>query len=100
LALSNTPIGLNGFVDGMTYTNTGGSTGWISVTNFNSVSPNQFVYISAPPLPPLQLPSGNSISFPGGGSSDGSGTNIWMPTNSIPAVETYRLRFPFTWSWP
>jgi phospholipase/lecithinase/hemolysin len=98
LSLANTPVGLNGFVDGMTYTNTGGTTGWIVVTNFSSASPNQLVSFSAPPLPLLQLPSGNSISGPGGGSGTGSGSG--GSTNSVPVVQTYRLRFPFNWSWP
>jgi phospholipase/lecithinase/hemolysin len=99
LALANTPVGLNGFVDGMTYTNTGGTTGWIPVTNFSSVSANQSVSFSAPPLPPLQLPSGNSISGPGGGPGTGSGSGGYS-TNSVPVVQTYRLRFPFNWTWP
>jgi len=99
LALANTPVGLNGFVDGMTYTNTGGTTGWIPVTNFSSVSPNQSVSFSAPPLPILQLPSGNSISGPGGGPGTGNNSGGFS-TNSLPVVQTYRLRFPFTWSWP
>jgi phospholipase/lecithinase/hemolysin len=100
LSLANTPVGLNGIVDGMTYTNTGGATGWIVVTNFSSVSQNQFVYISAPPLPPLQLPSGNGISFPGGGGPGTGSSSGGGSTNSVPVVQTYRLRFPFNWTWP
>ncbi len=101
LSLANLPVGLNGFVDGLTYTNTGGSTGWITVTNFSSLSQNQFVFISAPPLPPIQLPSGTGNINPGaGGSSDNnpgaSETNIL----SSGEMQSYRLRFPFTWSWP
>jgi phospholipase/lecithinase/hemolysin len=102
LSLANTPIGLNGFVDGMTYTNTGGTTAWTPVTSFSSTSANQFVSFSAPPLPPLQLPSGNSLSGPGGGGSDNTGNSSGsgFSTNSVPVVQTYRLRFPFSWNWP
>jgi phospholipase/lecithinase/hemolysin len=99
LALANTPMGLNGFVDGLTYTNMGGSTGWITVTNFSSISQSQYVYVSAPPLPPIAEASGNGSIYPGSGSgnsSSGSETN----TVSNGEMQVYRLRFPFTWSWP
>jgi phospholipase/lecithinase/hemolysin len=101
LAVGNTPVGLNGFVDGLTYTNAGGSTGWITVTNVSSVSPNQFVYISAPPLPPIQEASGSGNINPGAGGSGSNGSST-SQTNSISdgEMQSYRLRFPFTWSWP
>jgi phospholipase/lecithinase/hemolysin len=101
LAVANMPLGLNGFVDGLTYTNAGGSTGWITVTNFNSLSQNQFVFISAPPLPPIWLPSGTGNINPnaGGGSSNGSGTPVAIFMSSG-EMQSYRLRFPFTWFWP
>ena len=101
LALANTPVGLNGFVDGLTYTNSGGSTGWITVTNFSSVSQNQFVFISAPPLPPIWLPSGTGNINPnaGGGSGNGPGTPVTIFMSSG-EMQSYRLRFPFTWFWP
>jgi phospholipase/lecithinase/hemolysin len=99
LALANVPVGLNGFVDGMISTNTGGTTAWIPVTNFSSVSPNESVSFSAPPLPPIEFPSGNLVSPGSPSSTTGS---ITTQTNSLPIglLETYRLRFPFTWSWP
>lgn len=98
LTLANVPMGLNGFVDGLTYTNEAGSTGWIPVTNFSSVSTGQFVSFSAPPLPPVLLPSGNGNIYPGSGPGTGSGsTTNFPPTGNI---QFYRVRFPFTWSWP
>jgi phospholipase/lecithinase/hemolysin len=98
LALANTPVGLNGMVDALTYTNMQGSTGWITVTNFSSINQNQFVYVSASPLPPLQVASGSGPISPGAGGSDSSNPGTNFVSNG--QMRTYRLHFPFIWSWP
>jgi phospholipase/lecithinase/hemolysin len=97
LAAANVPVGLNGFVEGLTTTNSGGATPWTSVVSFSSTSPVQSISFTAPPLSPIQLPSGN---FPGFGTSNGGSSA--NQTNSLPSgeIQSYRLRFPFNWSWP
>jgi phospholipase/lecithinase/hemolysin len=103
LDVANIPIGLNGFVDGRTNLVSGS---WTSVTNFNSTSATQTIFVPAsdfnstnatqtifvPASDPCDGPPSPPVS-PGGGTQ----------TNSVPASDPpqfYRLRFPFAWSCP
>jgi len=96
LDLVNMPLGLSGFVEGCTNLSIGG---WTSVTNFNSTSLNQQIWVNAAPLP-TGPPGTNGVSGGSGGPGDpGSGTG----TNNVPlnsAALFYRLHFPYAWSWP
>jgi phospholipase/lecithinase/hemolysin len=101
LSVSNMPVGLNGFVDGLTSTNGGGSTPWAPVIGFNSTSSIQSVSFNAPPLAMTILPSGNGSLAPGSEGSSGTGAGNTQ-TNFVPtgAMESYQLRFPYNWTWP
>ena len=91
LDLANMPLGLNGFVEGVTNLTLGN---WAFVTNFNSSVVAQSVFVVAAPLPPPVAASGS------GGSTDpnnpGNGT-YFPPFNP---AQFYRLHFPYSWSWP
>lgn len=101
LVMVNTPVGLNGFVDGST--NMG--TPWAPVANVTGTNLTQSVSFNAPPLPPFVLVGFSSLPFSGSSSSQqqqtsqNSGTSA--TTNSVPGeMESYRLRFPMAWNWP
>jgi len=92
----NVPVGLNGFVDGTTNLSLAN---WTSVTNITSSTTAQSFFVSASPLP-VGPPSSGDPSGSGGGIGDpggGTGTNN-VPLNS--AAQFYRLRFPYSWTWP
>jgi phospholipase/lecithinase/hemolysin len=95
LDVANMPVGLSGFVEGITNLN---QTAWSTVTNFNSVAPFQSIFVPAPHLPPAYPASGNG----GNGSIDPNDTNnignTYVPPFS--PAQFYRLHFPFAWSWP
>ena len=96
LDVANMPVGLNGFVEGSTNLTLAN---WTSVTNLNSTSLNQSIFVNALPLP-TGPPGTNSASGGSGGPGDpggGTGTNN-VPFNS--AAQFYRLHFPYAWSWP
>jgi phospholipase/lecithinase/hemolysin len=98
LDVANMPVGLNGFVDGSTNMD---QPNWTPVTNFNSATTTQSIFVTASPLPlgPAGS-SGSGGSVGSGGPGDpggGTGTNN-VPLNS--AAQFYRLRFPYAWSWP
>jgi cholinesterase len=88
----NLPVGLSGFVDGTTNMGQGGFA-WITITNFNSTSPSQSLYVNTPPIPLIVSVGGYGSIYPNGG---GGGT----VTNAPGYIQAFRLRFPFTWSWP
>ena len=95
LVVANMPVGLNGFVEGTSNLLQGS---WTTVTNINSISVTQSIFVNATPLPPITLPSGNGGSiFPGGG---GPSTSTGQTQTNNGEVQSYRLRFPFAWSWP
>jgi hypothetical protein len=96
LDVVNMPLGLAGFVAGTTNL---ASTGWTSVTNFNSTSATQSLFVYAAPLPP---------STPAGGGDPSNGVSI-DPNNPVQGgayiapfnpAQLYELYFPFAWSWP
>ncbi len=98
LDVINYPAGLSGFVDGSTNL---AQANWTTVTNgaFNSTNLAQSIFVIAPLLSPSTL--GGSGGGSGGGSIDpnnpgNGGTNI-PPFN---AAQFYRLRFPYSWTWP
>lgn len=100
VAAVNVPLGLNGFVDGLTTTNSGGATPWTTIASFSSTSPAQSIAFAAPPLPQIVLPSGNGPINPGSAGSSNGSSVVQTNVMSSGVIETYRLRFPFTWSWP
>ena len=85
LDVVNLPVGLSGFVDGVTNL---ASAIWTPVQNFSSVNTNQAIFILTtnsnftPIIRPMGLPPGEG------------GTPV------VTALEFYRLRFPYSWSWP
>jgi phospholipase/lecithinase/hemolysin len=100
LDMANIPIGLNGFVDGSTNL---ALANWTSVTNFNSITTMQSVFVIAPPLPSPVAASGGS----GGSGSIDPNNPSKNPSNQngtyVPPFspsEFYRLRFPYVWTWP
>ena len=96
LDLINVPVGLNGFVEGITVTNQT-PPGWTTVQGFNSTKTTQSLFVVAPQFPPF-LADTNS----GGGSIDPShpGTNTGPGVVQPTQEQLYRLRFPFAWNWP
>jgi phospholipase/lecithinase/hemolysin len=95
MVVANMPVGLNGFVDATTNMT---QPSWTVVQNINSTSTTQSVFVA-------QLPTTNvSGAFAGGGSvvkpaDSGPGLLGGPPPNYI-ALEFYRLRFPYAWTWP
>jgi phospholipase/lecithinase/hemolysin len=97
LDVLNMPVGLNGFVDGSTNL----TQPWTSVQTVASSSTAQSIFVPTP------VPSQNSVKTmkilpgilppPGGGGGSGGDTNIVQTFN---AIQLYRLRFPYAWSWP
>ncbi len=102
LDVVNLPVGLNGYLDGSTNPVPGS---WTFVTNFNSLTSTQSLFVATPPLP-VGFGSGftNGSGGSGGVSLDPNnpGTNTVSGTNSFfySAAQFYRLRFPFAWNWP
>lgn len=95
LDVVNMPLGLSGFVVGSTNLSVGG---WTSVTNFNSTSLNQSIFVNAAPMPPSVPASGTG----GNGSTDPNNTNNVGTTYVAPfnPAQFYQLQFPYAWSWP
>jgi phospholipase/lecithinase/hemolysin len=89
LTVANLPLGLSGFVDGTTNLASGS---WTSLTNFDSASATQTIFVPVP-VPAVPAVPNDGPPLPGGG---GTGTNsaVYGP------LQFYRLRFPFAWSWP
>lgn len=107
LNIVNMPVGLNGYLDGST--NLAQTSNWTLVTNFNSTSTAQSIFVVTPPLPAGFGVGGSGGSgglsgppIPGQGSGSGSGSGSSQTTtfNSQVAVQFYRLRFPYAWNWP
>jgi hypothetical protein len=94
LDVANIPIGLNGFADGSTNLASGN---WTSVTNFNSVSATQTIFVPTSIFVPASDPSEPRLPPPPPGGGGGTQTNSG-PVFDPP--QFYRLRFPFAWSWP
>lgn len=92
LDVANMPVGLNGFVEGSTNLVLGS---WTSVTNINSSSVNQSIFVNALPLPPSVLPSGS-----GGSTDPNNPTNGGTYFPGFNPGQYYRLYFPYAWSWP
>jgi phospholipase/lecithinase/hemolysin len=99
LDLVNVPVGLNGFVEGITATNNA-SWNWTSVQSFNSTNLAQSVFVTSPQFPPFLVDTntsgGGSIDPGNPGTGTGSGSHVVQPSQA----QIYRLRFPFAWNWP
>jgi len=97
LNVVNVPVGLNGFLDNSTNL---AQTSWTTVTNFNSLTTTQSLFVITPPLPANFGAGGSGGS--GGGSIDPSnpGTNTVAGPPLGSAAQFYRLRFPYAWNWP
>jgi len=91
LDVANMPVGLNGFVDGCTNLSSGN---WTTNASFSSTNTTQSIFV---------LTSGasqNAQSFsPNGGPTWPPGGGGW--TNIVDVtLQLYRLRFPYSWTWP
>lgn len=97
LDLVNVPVGLNGFVDGITITNKA-MPSWAAVQNVTSTKTTQSVFVVAPVFPPFLVDtnSGGGNINPGDPGSASTGPGVIQPTQE----QLYRLRFPFAWNWP
>jgi phospholipase/lecithinase/hemolysin len=88
LDVVNVPVGLNGFVDGCTNL---ALTNWTVMQSFSSTNTTQSIVLTNGTL------QGSLWSLRGDG-PPGPGTNI---VNAILLSQQYfRLRFPFSWTWP
>jgi hypothetical protein len=114
LTVINMPVGLNGFVDGIT--NLGQTpvvtqgqvpgqqqesySGWGTVANFSSISTTQMISFTAPPLPQIVMPSGNGSINPNGPNGGTASNNSSTNALSSGVAQCYRLRFSLVWIWP
>lgn len=90
LDVANVPVGLNGFVDGSTNL---APANWTVLQNFNGTNATQSIFIptAASIQGSLQITPNDGPPIPPGG---GAGPN------PVVTQQLYRLRFPYTWSWP
>jgi phospholipase/lecithinase/hemolysin len=95
LDVANMPVGLNGFVDGSTNLALGN---WAVVTNFNSITTTQSIFVNASPLPTSPPDTNGPTGGPGNPGDPNNTTTNTVPLNS--AALFYRLHFPYAWSWP
>ena len=98
MVVANMPVGLNGFVDATTNMT---QPSWTVVQNITSTSTTQSVFV---PQLPTTTTTNVSGAFAGGGTGakpadSGPGLLGGPPPNYI-ALEFYRLRFPYAWTWP
>jgi phospholipase/lecithinase/hemolysin len=102
LDLVNVPVGLNGFVDGVTITNRS-QPDWTVVQGFSSSNTSQSLFVIAPQFPPfLDWPT-NAVGGGGSGPPDPNGppsTNAPSGFVQTTQAQLYKLRFPYAWSWP
>ena len=91
LDVANMPVGLNGFVDGCTNLS---SWNWTPNASFSSTNTTQsiFVLTSGTSQNALYFSPKDGPPMPPGG---GGGTNTPVVT-----LQLYRLRFPYSWTWP
>lgn len=95
LDIINMPVGLNGFVDGTTNLGQQGWT-WTPVANISSSFTTPSFVVNTPSLPPILGVGGFGSIYPGGGGSSGGTQSTNLPSY----WQSFRLRFPFAWSWP
>ena len=91
LDVANMPVGLNGFVDGCTNLSSGN---WTTNASFSSTNTTQSIFVL------VSGTSQNELSFsPNGGPTWPPGGGGW--TNIVDVtLQLYRLRFPYSWTWP
>jgi phospholipase/lecithinase/hemolysin len=94
LDVVNMPLGLAGFVEGSTNLV---QANWTPVANFNSTSLAQSIFVNAPPLPPSTPASGGTGPVDTNPNDPSQGGTYIPPYNPS---QTYRLHFPYSWSWP
>jgi phospholipase/lecithinase/hemolysin len=98
MVVANMPVGLNGFVDATTNLT---QPSWTVVQNITSTSTTQSVFVAQLPT---TMSTNVSAAFAGGGkvakSADSGPGLIGGPPPNYIALEFYRLRFPYAWSWP
>jgi phospholipase/lecithinase/hemolysin len=92
LDVVNMPVGLNGFVDGCTNLSSGN---WTTNASFSGTNTTQSIFVLASDMSQNALhysPNDGPPTPPGGGGG----------TNTAPAatLQLYRLRFPYSWTWP
>jgi phospholipase/lecithinase/hemolysin len=94
LDVVNMPLGLAGFVEGSTNLV---QANWTPVANFNSTSLAQSIFVNAPSLPPSTPASGGTGPVDTNPNDPSQGGTYIPPYN--PSL-SYRLHFPYSWSWP
>jgi len=98
MVVANMPVGLNGFVDAATNLT---QPNWTVVQNITSTSTTQLVF--APQLP-TTTSTNVGPAFAGGGAgakpADSGGGLLGGSPPNYTALEFYRLRFPYAWTWP
>jgi phospholipase/lecithinase/hemolysin len=94
LDVVNMPLGLAGFVEGSTNLV---QANWAPVTNFNSISLAQSIFVNAPSLPPSTPASGGTGPVDTNPNDPSPGGTYIPPYNPS---QSYRLHFPYSWSWP
>ena len=100
LDLVNVPVGLNGFVDGVTITNRS-QPDWTVVQGFSSSNTSQSLFVIAPQFPPfLDWPTnagGGGVSIDPNGPPSTNAPSGFVQTTQM---QLYKLRFPYAWTWP
>ena len=91
LDVVNMPVGMNGFVDGCTNLSSGN---WTPNASFSSTNTTQSIFVLASSTSQnAPSVSSNDGPMPPGG---GGGTNTVFDST----LQLYRLRFPYSWTWP
>ena len=98
MVVANMPVGLNGFVDATTNMT---QPNWTVVQNITSASTTQSVFV---PQLPTTTSTNVSGAFAGGDTgakpADSGPGLLGGPPPDYIALEFYRLRFPYAWTWP
>ena len=97
LEVANVPVGLNGFVDATTNLT---QPNWTVVQNITSTNTTQSVFVAQLPTTKLRCERAfTPVPIRAKPADSGPGLLGGPPPDYI-ALEFYRLRFPYAWTWP
>jgi len=92
LVMANVPIGQNGLVLGCTNLSLGN---WTTNASFSSTNTTQSIFVLASGA------SQNAQYFsPNDGPTPPGGGGGWGTNTPVVTLQLYRLRFPYSWTWP